>query len=150
MNSFIARLDDPTALRVLYTIVRHSLPSTSNEQPLDPAIILSLGAQVGAEATQETVKDGDIARSALQLLASKDRETQNRIEGLASARTEKFLDPVTGGILLTTVIVTVLQSKVDLHYDNSGWKFDVSKPTVSLPEFKDLLTKLMSWWSPQR
>lgn len=29
-----------------------------------------------------------------------------------------------------------------LHYDQNGWKFDLSKPTVSLKDFKDLVAKL--------
>jgi len=110
-------------------------------------MIDSLAAQVEAEPVSEPVNDGHIARSALELLASEDPEMQRRIELLASARSDMFLDPTTGGLLLTTAIALVLQTKVSIRYDKSGWKFDFLKPTVSLKEFKDLVGKLMSWRS---
>jgi hypothetical protein len=149
MNSSISQLDDRTALDVLRAIVQHGFARGSPEHFLDSAVIDTLGTQVGAEPISEQVKDGDIARGALQLLAREDPEMQQRIEVLARTRNEKFLDPVTGGVLLTTAVAFVLQTKIKLHYDQSGWKFDLLKPTVSLKEFKDLVSKLMSWWPRQ-
>ena len=149
MKSFISQLDDRTALHVLRTVVQHEIALDSPPQDLGSTVIDMLGTQVGAAPTSEPVKDGDIARSILQLLASEDPEIQHRIEILSGARSEKFVDPVTGGLLLTTAVALVLQTKINLHYDQKGWKFDVSKPTVSLKDFKDLMGKLMSWWPHQ-
>ena len=149
MDPRITEFDDQTALRVLRTIVQHGLTSGSPDQFLAFGVIESLGAQVGAQPASEAVNEGDIARSTLQFLAGEDPEMQRRINVLAATRSEKFLDPITGGILLTTAVAFVLQTKIDLHYDKNGWKFDVSKPTVSLKDFKDLLGKLMSWWPRQ-
>jgi len=149
MDSLISKLDDRTALHVLGTVVQHGFTPGPPPQVLDSTLIDTLGTQLGAEPISEQVKDGDVARSVLELLASEDAEMQQRIEILAGARSEKFLDPVTGGLLLTTAVALVLQTKIKLHYDQSGWKFDLSKPTVSLKEFKDLVSKLISWWPHQ-
>lgn len=149
MNSFFAQLDDHTALGVLRSIVQHELAPSSSAHSLDSAAIESLGAQVEAAHVSKAVRDGDIAKSALQLLASEDPEMQQRIEALADTRIEQFLDPVTGGLLLTTAVAIVLQTKFDLRYDKTGWNFQLSKPTVSLKDFKDLVSKLMSWWPHQ-
>jgi hypothetical protein len=149
MNAFIAQLDDHTALRILRAIVQHELAPASSAHSLDSATIEALGAQVEATRVSKPITDGDIARSALQLLASEDPKMQQRIEALAGIRTEQFLDPITGGLLLTTAVAIVLQTKFDLRYDKTGWKFQLSKPTVSLKDFKDLVSKLMSWWPHQ-
>jgi hypothetical protein len=146
MNRLISQLDDRRAVDIIRILVQQEFSRGSLTRSPDATVIESLGTQVGATRAAELVKEGDVARSALHFLASEDPEVQRRIEVLIGARSEQFLDPLTGGILLTTAVALILQTKIGLHYDEHGWKFDLSKPTISLKDFKDLVAKLLSWW----
>ena len=148
MNSFLPQLDDHTALGVLRSIVQHELAPSSSAHSLDSAAIESLGAQVEAAHVSKAVRDGDIAKSALQLLASEDPEMQQRIEALPTLD-RAIPRSCHWRTSAATAVAIVLQTKIDLRYDKTSWNFQLSKPTVSLKDFKDLVSKLMSWWPHQ-
>ena len=150
MNSAIEKLDDGTAVRVLKTIALQGLDSGLPEGTLEPTLVEDLGKAVRPAAPMSPVSDGELARSALQLLASNDLEIERRIEALAAAPTHKFIDPVTSTVLLGTAVVVVLRTKINLRRDQKGWTFEISKPSVATKELADFVGKLIPWYRSRK
>jgi hypothetical protein len=150
MNLTISEMEDAIALRVLKTIVSHALPSSSVTELPDSALFQDLAEKVEAKPILEHVSDADVARSALQLLASNDPEMEHRIVALAAELTQKFLDPTTGSILLVTAVVIVLKTKVNLRYEKGTWTFELGKPSIATGELRDFLAKVIPWYRSDR
>jgi hypothetical protein len=131
---------------VLKTIARQGLDSGVSEESLDPALVEDLSRAVNPHAPVSPVTDGEIARSALQLLASNDLEMERRIVAIAATPAQKFIDPVTSTLLLGTAIVVILRTKIDLRRDQRGWTFEVSKPSVATKDLADFVGKLIPWY----
>ena len=141
----IAQLDDTTATRILTTIVRgRSGPETEDSIGLREA----LEAEFGSVPSDSTVSSGDLARSALLVLAE-DRNTAAAIQTLAREHeTALHQQTYDGGatIALGIAALFVLRTAMKIERDKQGrWSFKVDIKPASDSAVKKLIDKLVAY-----
>lgn len=137
----IASLDDATARRVLATFARAQ--ANPAETALTPELRQALREFAPAPETAVSIKEGDLARAALLLLAD-DPQQQPMLAALIEGPT-----PTKFGALETAAVVTavllVLQTHVKFERDKDGrWTLKIEKKPTDNSLLKSLAQKLWS------
>ena len=141
----IDRLSDDRAIEILQTIVLAQARRGDFTTEAGLGLASSLAAELHISATPAT--DGDLAREALELLAT-DPETSQAIDALTnSPRPQRFL----GGpeIGLAAAVLIALQTRIKIQRDKKGrWQFELHKKAASDGLLKSLASKILGKLTP--
>jgi hypothetical protein len=132
LDAAITALPDHRACSILSAFAR------ANQDRL-PAV------ESGALEQPLTVSDddrGDLARTALQLLA-RDPEFKDNLSVLVRGNsTERMMDPTT--FLLTSGALLALQTRVRVEYKEGKWSFTIDKKAAGDSALKPLIARLVA------
>jgi hypothetical protein len=146
LDARIAQLSDADARRLLLSLTRPLAEDPARTTTPDAALVLALTTAFGAPAITAPPDEGDLARTALRLLAA-DPATAPRLTALLDGpRAERFIDPNT--IAITTAVLLALQLHVRIERTKDGqWKLLIEKPSMSGAALKPLVDKLVAFLS---
>jgi hypothetical protein len=146
LDARIAQLSDADARRLLVTFTRPLDQDPARTTTPDAALVQALTATFGAPATTVPPDEGDLARTALRLLAA-DPATEPRLTALLDGpRAERFIEP--SSIAITTAVLLALQLHVRIERTKDGqWKLLIEKPSMSGTVLKPLVDKLVAFFS---
>jgi hypothetical protein len=141
-------IDDTTAIHLLKTIAKTRLKSAESESALTPELGHSLAATFG-DPPQTNVSEGDLARAALQLL-SEDPSFAEPIRlmtsrGNVSDRPDRYFDPSSSTIALTTAVLFVLQTRIKIKAKWGNCSIDVDKKAAGDATLKLVVQRLLSF-----
>lgn len=144
MNEIIRELEDDDAVRIFTTITKHQFSDQDGEGELTGELIGALADELGVEPDAGRASDGDVAREALQLLATDD-ELERRIVAMAEAPTTRDAFSL-GGIALTVGVVMLLKSYIKFERDKDGkWSFSFESKPLDKAILAELVKKLTIW-----
>lgn len=138
----IASLDDATARRVLNSIARAQ--TASAETALTPKLRRALGDfATGAETAAVSASEGDLARTALLLLAD-DPQQQPILTALIEGPAPAQFGPIKNAAVVAAVLL-VLQLYVKFEYDKDDrWSIEIVKESTDKALLMPLVQKLLS------
>jgi len=132
LAALIAALSDRRACSILAALARANqdrLPAVDSgalEQPLP--------------ASEDD--RGDLARTALQLLANDPEYKDNLSVLIRGSSTERMMDP--GTVLLTSGAILALQTRVRVEYKEGKWSFIIDKKAAGDSALKPLIDRLVA------
>jgi hypothetical protein len=148
MNSAIAKLDDRAAISVLDTLTRNALEPATSSLKLDVSLRQALQGEFALAPESESVSRGDLARTALQLLAT-DSVLEARIITLAQhVPAQQFDFGLLGGAAVLTLALSVLQTEMDISWDKKkGLHVALKKHAASDSLLREFLSKIVNFKS---
>jgi hypothetical protein len=147
MNQTIRNLSDDDAVRIFTTIAEHHFSDQEPKAELPRELIAALADELGVEADAGRASDGDVAREALELLAT-DEQLKGRIADMAQSQTTPAAFG-TGGILLSVAVVMLLKSYIKIERDKDGkWSFSFESKPLDKGILAELVKKLAIWSVP--
>lgn len=146
MTEFINTLDDQSALRILTTIAKGHSDDPAADSKLAPEMASAMKAELGITGTVDRISDGEIARSALAVLAQ-DPEFADQIKFMAEHKvTERFgIEPVTG-VVLAGALVMVLRTGFEFKRNEDGrWSIKIKSAAAQSELIDKFASKVLSW-----
>lgn len=143
LSDRICRLDDKAAEQYFTAIAQYRLAEGQVVPEPNPALAKALAKSFELPNSDLTVRNGDLARTGLQVLAD-DLSSMDSLETLMrNPRQDKFgVDP--SSLALVTAALVVLQTAVQMEADSKGdWKISISKPSIDLSGLKIFLSNLL-------
>jgi len=149
LRESIAALDDEAAVGRLMGVVLWELRGGKRMEPLTPPLAVAIGDLFGIAANDQACSEGDLARTALELLAS--------TEGLPPAggvplesrpRNQRYGAVEVVGLL--TAAMFVLQTQLEIQLKGGKWTFRFKKRPASDELLRTLVQMVINSYSGTR
>ncbi len=137
------KLDDSTAVDVLRRVAQSRLTGAGGQGPSDVELRAMLSDAFNLSAKPPAVSEGELARTALNVLRQ-DPRYNVAIEQLADPATMSY-EPISLTIAVGVAAIMALRTRLRFKMDNTGkWSLDVDKQTCSDEAVKDLVKGVLA------
>ena len=136
-------LDDSTAVDVLRRVAQSRLTDGGEQGPSDAELRALLSDAFSAPAQPNAVSEGELARTALNVLRQ-DPRYNAAIERLADPATMSY-EPISLTIAVGVAAIMALRTRLRFKMDSAGkWSLDVDKQASSDETVKELVKGVMA------